>query len=106
MFFLMICRHHDAPEIPALRDTLRPAHRDWVASGGDGLAVVLTGAALWDDTGAGIGNFGVLQAASEARARAFAENDPFAKGGVVRDITLTRLADTFRAERIQPLSNA
>ena len=104
MFFLMICHHHDGPEIAALRDRLRPAHRDWVVSGGDGLAVVLTGAALWDGTGEGIGNFGILQAETEASARAFADGDPFATGGVVREITLTRLADTFRAERITPLT--
>ncbi|MFN7003450.1 MAG: YciI family protein [Roseinatronobacter sp.] len=104
MYFLMICHHHDGPEIAALRDSLRPAHRDWVASGGGGLAVVLTGAALWDEDGAGIGNFGVLEAESEANARAFADGDPFATGGVVREIALTRLADTFRAERIDPLT--
>ncbi|MFY9240884.1 MAG: hypothetical protein WAO78_18795 [Roseovarius sp.] len=46
----------------------------------------------------------MLQAETEAAARAFAEGDPFATGGVVREITLTRLADTFRAERIMPLS--
>ena len=106
MFFLMICHHNDGPEIGALRDKLRPEHRDWVASGGNGLAVVLTGSALWDKTGAGIGNFGILQAENEAQARAFAEGDPFAKGGVVRDISLTRLADSFRAERIDPLTKA
>lgn len=104
MFFLMICHHHEGPEIAALRDSLRPAHRDWVASGGDGLAVVLTGSALWDDAGAGIGNFGVLQAESEADACAFADGDPFAQGGVIREIVLQRLADTFRAERIEPLT--
>ena len=104
MYFLMVCHHHDGAEIAARRDALRPQHRDWVASGGNGLAVVLTGAALWDDAGQGIGNFGVLQAPDADSARAFAEGDPFAKGGVVRDITLTRLADTFRAERINPLT--
>ncbi|WFE75419.1 YciI family protein [Roseinatronobacter sp. S2] len=104
MFFLMICKHNDGPMVAALRDELRPQHRDWVASGGDGLAVVLTGSALWNDAGQGIGNFGILQADSAENARAFAEGDPFAKGGVVRDITLTRLADTFRADRITPLT--
>jgi uncharacterized protein YciI len=104
MFFLMICHHH--PGFDALRDNLRPKHRDWVASGGNGLARVLTGSALWDDAGKGIGNFGILDAATEAQARAFAEGDPFAIGGVVRDITLTRLADTFQAARIDPLTRA
>lgn len=104
MFFLMVCKHHDGHATAAMRDTLRPKHRDWVGTGGDGLAVVLTGSALWDDAGQGIGNFGILQADSEANARAFAEGDPFFVGGVVQNITLTRLADTFRADRIMPLS--
>jgi uncharacterized protein YciI len=102
MYFLMICPHHD--NIADLRDALRPAHRAWVASGGGGLARVLTGSALWDMTGAGIGNFGILEAADEPSARAFAEGDPFAKGGVVSGVTLTRLADSFQASRIQPLT--
>lgn len=106
MFFLLICHHHNGPDTAAARDRLRPAHRDWVATGGDGLAVVLTGSALWDTTGAGIGNFGILQAETETQARAFAEGDPFAKGGVVREITLTRMADSFRAERLDPLTKS
>ena len=104
MFFLMVCHHHD--NVQLLRDELRPWHRDWVATGGGGLARVLTGSALWDETGVGVGNFGILAATSEARARAFAEGDPFATGGVVRDVTLTRLADTFQAARIDPLTKA
>lgn len=106
MYFLMLCTHDDGPGVAALRDSLRPAHRAWVASGGEGLAVVLTGSALWDDAGNGTGNFGILQCETEAAARAFAEGDPFHTGGVVRDIRLIRLADGFRAERIQPLSAA
>lgn len=106
MFFLMLCHHATGPDVPARRDALRPAHRDWVARGGDGLAVVLTGSALWDEAGQGIGNFGVLQAASEADARAFAEGDPFRTGGVVERIELIRLADTFQAARIDPLTRA
>lgn len=94
----MVCDHH--PGAAAARDALRPAHRAWVASGGGGLARVLVGSALWDGAGAGIGNFGILESESEARARAFAAGDPFARGGVVARITLTRLADSFQADRI------
>lgn len=104
MFFLMICPHHAGPEIAALRDSLRPQHRDWVATGGNGLARVLTGAALWNGEGQGIGNFGILEAQDESAARAFGEGDPFAKGGVVKRVELTRLADTFQAGRITPLT--
>lgn len=102
MYFLMTCHHH--PEQDAARDRLRPAHRAWVASGGGGLAVVLVGSALWDGVGQGIGNFGILQAADEAAARAFAEGDPFNIGGVVDRIDLIRLADTFQADRIRPMT--
>lgn len=102
MFFLMICHHH--PDQDAARDRLRPAHRGWVASGGNGLARVLVGSALWDENGSGVGNFGILEAETEAGARAFAEGDPFATGGIVARIELTRLADTFQADRIRPMT--
>lgn len=100
MFFLMECHHH--PDAAAAREALRPSHRDWVRTGGGGLASVLIGSALWDAEGAGIGHWGILEAASEAQACAFAEGDPFAKGGVVARLSLTRLADTLMADRISP----
>ena len=102
MYFLMVCRHN--PDVDALRDELRPKHRDWVKSGGDGLATVLTGSALWDSDGTGIGNFGILEADSLEKAEAFAHNDPFALGGVVRSVEFTRLADGFQAGRIDPMT--
>jgi len=106
MYFLMICPHRSGTEINALRDQLRPQHRVWVASGGNGLARVLTGSALWNAGGDGIGNFGILEARDEQAARAFAEGDPFFKGGVVKRVELTRLADSFQAHRIDPLTSA
>ena len=103
MYVLMICHH--APDMDVLRDQLRPQHRAWVAAGGHGLARVLTGSALWDDTGAGIGNFGILEVADMALAREFAMGDPFYQGGLVVRLEFTRLADTFQAARIQPLTS-
>ena len=105
MYFLMICPHHQGPQIAALRDALRPQHRAWVASGGASLAKVLTGSALWDDAGQGMGNFGILEAADEAAARAFAQGDPIAQGGVIARVDLTRLADSFQASRISPMTS-
>lgn len=102
MFFLMQCQHH--PDKDADRDIHRPAHRDWVGSGGNGLASVLTGSAMWNDNGNGIGNFGILETATRADAVAFAEGDPFNQHGIVRDITLTRLADGFQQARIERMS--
>jgi uncharacterized protein YciI len=104
MYFLMVCNHHEGGDIAARRDAVRPRHREWVGSGGNGVAKVLTGSAIWNDAGEGVGNFGILEAASEADARAFAEGDPFFTQGIVREYQLTRLADGFRAERIQPLT--
>lgn len=102
-FFLMRCLHH--PGMDARRDALRPAHREWVGSGGGGKVSVLIGAALQDDEGSSIGNFGILEAASRADAQAFAEGDPFARDGIVADIELTPLPDTFQAHRIaDPMS--
>lgn len=97
-FFLMRCLHH--PGQDAARDLHRPAHRVWVGSGGDGRVSVLIGSALCDDTGASIGNFGVLEAATLADARAFAAGDPFNAAGIVASIEVTPLPATFQADRI------
>ena len=82
------------------RDTHRAEHRDWVKSGGNGLAAVLIGSALTDESGASIGNFGILEAEDAAGARGFAEGDPFAREGIVASIEITPLPDTFQAHRI------
>lgn len=89
------------------RDIHRAEHRDWVKSGGNGLAAVLIGSALVDDDGAAIGNFGILQASDMDSARGFAEGDPFARAGIVATIELTPLPDTFQAHRItEPMTVA
>ncbi|MCB1389798.1 MAG: hypothetical protein KDK12_11765 [Rhodobacteraceae bacterium] len=100
MFFLMECRHH--PGKDADRDRLRPAHRDWVKTGGGGLCSVLIGSALWADDGLALGHWGILEADTPEAARAFAAGDPFAREGVVEATAVTRLADTFMADRISP----
>ena len=103
MFILMQCHHHAGMD--AARDAHRPAHRAWVGSGGNGLVGVLIGSAMVDETGASIGNWGVLDAASRDDARAFAEGDAFYKAGIVREIVLIALPDTFQADRItNPMS--
>ncbi|MCO6187242.1 YciI family protein [Rhizobium sp. L1K21] len=98
MFFLMTCEHH--PNKDAARDEHRPKHREWVRSGGDGVAVVLVGSATLNDDGTTRGNFGILEAESLEKAMAFAEGDPFAKAGIVKVISMTPLPDTFQAHRI------
>ncbi len=97
-FFLMRCVHH--PGMDEKRNEARPTHREWVGKGGGGLASVLIGSAMLDEDGTAKGHFGILEAANVSDARAFAEGDPFNESGVVADIVLTPLPDTFQAHRI------
>ena len=103
MYWLMICRHRtNAAE---LREQNREAHRQHVASGGGGLARVLIGSALTEDDGeTPNGNFGILEAPSREAAQAFAENDPYARAGLVESIEITALASRFQAHRIDPMT--
>lgn len=102
-FFLMRCLHHEGKD--DARNRIRPDHRQWVGSGGGGLVSVLIGSAMQDDAGAGIGNWGVLEARSGDDARRFAEGDPFNAAGIVRMIEITPLPDGFQAARIaEPMS--
>jgi uncharacterized protein YciI len=103
MYWLMICRHRaNAAE---LREQNREAHRQHVASGGGGLARVLIGSPLTEDDGeTPNGNFGILEAPSREAAQAFAENDPYARAGLVESIEITALASRFQAHRIDPMT--
>ena len=102
-YWLMICRHK--PDVDALRDEHREAHRAHVVSGGGGVAKVLTGSALTqDDFSTAFGNFGVLEAPSREAAMAFAETDPYARAGIVESIEIMALASRFQAARIDPLT--
>lgn len=98
MFFLMRCFHH--PNKDAARDQFRPLHREWVQNGGNGLAQVFVGSAIWDNDGKALGHFGILEAQSLTAAEAFAQGDPFNREGIVERIELERLADGFQAHRI------
>ena len=99
MYWLMTCRHRR--ELLHLRER----HREHVASGGGGLARVLIGSALTDDDGeTPVGNFGVLDAPSREAAQAFAENDPFARAGIVESIDIVALPTRFPAHRIGPMT--
>ena len=97
-FFIMKCTHH--PGQDDARNDLRPGHREWVGSGGNGLASVLVGSAFLTDAGVAAGHWGILEAADADAARAFAEGDPFNQNGVVASIEITPLPDTFQAHRI------
>jgi uncharacterized protein len=103
MYWLMICRHR--PGMADLREQHRDAHRQHVATGGGGLVRVLIGSALTrDDAETPLGNFGILEAPTREAAQAFAENDPFARAGLVESIVITALASRFQAHRIDPMT--
>ncbi|MGL4443822.1 MAG: YciI family protein [Alsobacter sp.] len=104
-YWLMLCRHRDG--VAALRDQHREAHRAHVASGGGGMAKVLTGSALTlDDAETATGNFGVLEAPTREAALAFAQSDPYARAGIVESIEIVALASRFQAQRIDPLTRS
>ncbi|WP_293856047.1 YciI family protein [uncultured Alsobacter sp.] len=102
-YWLMVCRHRAGME--ELRARHRDAHREHVATGGGGVARVLTGGALTlEDGETPVGNFGVMDAPDRAAVQAFAEADPFAKAGLVEAIEITPIAARFQAQRIDPLT--
>ena len=97
-FFTMHCHHH--PDKDEARDAVRPTHREWVKSGGNGLASVLIGSAFLHDDGSPAGHWGILETDSRENAQSFAEGDPFNKNGIVERIQITALPDGFQAHRI------
>lgn len=103
MYFLMMCNHK--PDMDELRNEHRPAHREHVANGGNGLAKVLVGSGIREETSqSSLGNFGILEADSAENARKFAETDPFNVNGIVDSIEIITLADNFQAHRIDPMT--
>ncbi len=104
MHWLMICRHH--PGKDAERAAVRERHRAHVLSGGGRVRVLIGSALTEDDGAAALGNFGVIEAASRADVIAFAEADPYAQAGIVAEISVTCLATTFQAHRIDPMTPA
>ncbi len=69
------------------------------------MARVLIGSALTADDGeTPIGNFGVLEAPTREAAQSFAEQDPYARAGLVESIEIVALASRFQAHRIDPMT--
>jgi uncharacterized protein YciI len=103
MYWLMICRHR--PLLQELRENNRAAHRSHVSRGGDGTVKVLVGSALTDADNNSVGNFGILEASTREAVLRFAENDPFALVGLVESIEIIKLAPTFPAQMITPMTS-
>ncbi|HET6521057.1 MAG TPA: YciI family protein [Geminicoccaceae bacterium] len=83
MDFVITCL--DKPGSLALRTANRPAHLDYLKAAG--VALKLAGPMLSED-GQPIGSVLVVEAADAAGARAFADEDPYAKAGLFERVTI------------------
>jgi uncharacterized protein YciI len=74
-----VIQTEDKPNAFDLRAATRPAHLDYLKKQN---AILLAAGPFLDDEDRMIGSLLIVDVASEAEARAFAENDPFAKAGL------------------------
>lgn len=81
--FILICR--DKPDSVDLRLKTRPSHLDYAAAHSE--LVLLAGPMLNDD-GAPIGSMFLVETESEAAAKNFIDNDPYAKASLFADIEI------------------
>jgi uncharacterized protein len=79
----------DNPDTAAIREKVLQPHRDYLASQ-KGI-LVISGATQNDDGTQAVGSLFILNVDSRAKARAFADNDPFGQNGVFKSVTITRM---------------
>src|SRR5512134_261089 len=78
-----------APHFAALREKHLQAHLDYLRSRKS--ILVVSGATLTDDGEEVIGSLLIVNVGSRAEADAFADGDPFAKAGMFKSVTITRM---------------
>ncbi len=78
-----------APRFAALREKHLQAHLDYLHSRKS--ILVVSGATLTDDGEEVIGSLLIVNVGSRAEAGAFADDDPFAKAGMFKSVTITRM---------------
>ena len=85
MIFMVLC--HDKPDSLQLRMDTRAAHLDYLAGAGDRVKV---GGPILSPGGdpKPIGSMILIDAASEAAVKLFAENDPYAKAGLFQEVEI------------------
>ena len=81
--FTLLC--HDRDDGLALRMETRPVHLDYIAGAGD---QVLLAGALLNEAGEPGGSLIVIEAENADAARAFADNDPYARAGVFKKVDI------------------
>lgn len=83
--YAITCR--DKPGMVETRVATRPVHLDYLNAPG---SPVRAAGALRDETDQPIGSIIVIEAASAAEARAFAEGDPFFKAGIFATVEVAK----------------
>lgn len=82
--FTLLCRDKDN-SVP-LRMETRPAHLDYLGGAGD---KVLLGGPMLNDAGEPVGSLVIIEADSAEAAKTFADNDPYARAGLFKDVEIT-----------------
>ena len=78
-----------APNFAAMREKGLQAHLNYLHSHKS--ILVVSGATLTDDGKEIIGSMLIVNVNSRAEAKAFADDDPFAKAGMFKSVTITRM---------------
>lgn len=91
MLVSLLC--FDKPNHVDLRLSLRPTHLDWIER--TGVKMAFAGPMLADDGATPRGSIIIGEFATLDDARAFAENDPYAKGGLFERVLVQPTKQVF-----------
>jgi uncharacterized protein YciI len=79
----------DGPDGPRIRKNVRDEHFQYLEDNAD--IMVLGGATLADADDARTGSLLIINVPDRAAADAFADNEPFRKAGLFKEVTVTRM---------------
>ena len=79
----------DGPDGPRIRGEMRDAHFQYLEDNTN--IMVLGGATLADNDDARLGSLLIINVPDRAAADAFADNEPFRKAGLFKEVTVTRM---------------
>lgn len=85
-FFVVMA--NDRPDSLALREQLRPAHRDWLRIHPGHDVVVLHGGPTLGRDGQMNGTVLIIQAQNLQQVRRFVEADPYSAGGLFAEVVI------------------
>ncbi len=88
---LFVIRAYDKPDARPLRLESRAAHLRYLADAGDRIKLagpLLSGEGAGDGQGQPVGSLIIIDAASEAAVKLFADNDPYQAAGVFERVDI------------------